>query len=367
MGFDFESRMDQCREKMQEKDVDYIFLTPDANMFYVSGYDGEIHERHFFLTISRQDEFFFVPDLYEEQLADETWIEKIHTWSDSEDPREELEAIIQNQNVDKVLFSEGMQARFTLDLMRIFTDANYSLAGEIFEELRIKKAGEEIEEIRKSSDIVDEVVEDLREMGQEIIGKTENQLATLIKEEMSKKGAEEPSFTPVASSGSNGAKPHYSHGENIIEEGKPIVLDFGCYQNHYPSDQTRTLVFGQREPSEKFKEVHKTVKEAQQAAVKKVEPGIQAKEVDRAARKIIEEAGYGEEFIHRTGHGVGLDVHEPPYINQENTRKLEEGMIFSVEPGIYIEAEFGVRIEDLVVVTQNGAERLNQTDKDWRC
>ena len=366
MGFDFKKRMQVLQQKMQEKEIDYVFLTPDSNMFYVSGYDGEIHERHFFLVISQTEEFFFLPDLYKEQVREETWIENIYTWSDSENPRENLEGIFHNQNADEILFSEEMQARFALDLMQVFPDAEYSLSGEIFEQLRIKKSKDEVEEIRKSSKIVDEVVEDLRQMDQEIIGKTENQLADIIKEKMSEKGGEKPSFTPTASSGPNGAKPHYSHGEKTIEEGEPVVLDFGCYQNHYPSDQTRTLVFGNQEPSEKFWEVHDIVRKAQQAAVEKVEPGVQAKEVDKAAREIIEDAGYGDKFIHRTGHGVGLDLHEPPYINQENTKELEKGMIFSVEPGIYIEGEFGVRIEDLVVVKEDGAGRLNHSDRSWK-
>lgn len=362
----FRQRIEEVKQKMAEENIDHVFLTPDSNMYYVSGYEGEIHERHFFLVISQKDQYFFVPDLYEEQVADETWIEKIHTWSDSENPIEELENILGKQNCGEILLSEEMPARFTLDLMQIFPDTNYSLAAEIFENLRIRKGSDEIEEIGKSSEIVDEVIEDLRDMNEEIIGKTENELADIIKEKMSEKGGEKPSFTPTASSGANGAKPHYSHGEKIIEEGEPVVLDFGCYQSHYPSDQTRTLVFG-GEPSEKFKEVHNVVKEAQQAAVETVEPGIKAKEVDEAAREIIEESGYGEEFIHRTGHGVGLDLHEPPFINQENTRKLEEGMVFSVEPGIYIEGEFGVRIEDLVVVTEDGCERLNHTNRTWKC
>ncbi|MFB6116012.1 MAG: M24 family metallopeptidase, partial [Candidatus Nanosalina sp.] len=331
MEFDFRNRMEQCREKMQEKDVDYIFLMPDANMFYVSGYEGEIHERHFFLVISQQDDFFFLPELYEEQVRGDTWIENFCTWADSENPAEELEKIIEKEDTEKILLSEDMQARFTLDLMKIFPDAEYSLAGEIFEELRIRKNTEEVERIRESSAVVDEVVEELREMGEEVVGKTENELAEIIENKMDEKGGKTPSFNTIASAGANGAKPHYEHGNRKIQEGDPVVLDFGCYMNHYPSDQTRTLVF-EGEPSQKFQEVHETVREAQQKAFEKIEPGVEAREVDRAARKVIEDSGYGEEFIHRTGHGVGLEVHEPPYINQENTRKLEQGMIFSVEP-----------------------------------
>lgn len=361
---DFQRRIQQLREEMVEKEADYLFLTPDANMFYVSGYSGEIHERHFFLVISQQNEFFFIPKLYEGQVSEETWIDDFRTWTDSENPVEKLEQELEKDDVGKILVSEEMDARFTLDIREIYPNAEYGLAGEVFEQLRISKDEEEIEKILESSRIVDEVVAELREGGEKIIGKTEDELAEIIEKKMSEKGGEKPSFNTIASSGPNGAKPHYEHGDRKIREEEPVVLDFGCYRNHYRSDQTRTLVFS-GEPSQKFRDVHEIVRKAQHTAFEKIEPGVEAREVDRAARKVIEDAGYGEEFIHRTGHGVGLEVHEPPYINRENTRKLEEGMVFSVEPGIYIKGEFGVRIEDLVRVTKDGAERLNHSGRMW--
>jgi len=143
-----------------------------------------------------------------------------------------------------------------------------------------------------------------------------------------------------------------------------VVFDFGTRVDAYPSDQTRTVVLA-GDPSSEFETVHDVVREAQQAAVDAVEPGVTADAVDAAAREVIEAAGYGEEFVHRTGHGVGLDVHEEPYIVAGNDRELEAGMVFSVEPGVYLEGEFGVRIEDLVAVTEDGCERLNHTDRGW--
>lgn len=362
----FRQRMEKCREGMQEKGNDYMFLTPDEEMYYLSGFEKELHDRHFFLVVPVEDEcFFFVPDLYRDELEEETWMENFETWSEDEDPVERLEELL-GEAGSRILFSEDMSAKFAVDLIEIFPDADYGVADEVLGELRLRKDESEVEKIKASSEIVDEVIQELRELGEEVVGMTEDDLAELINEKMFEKGGERTSFNTTASSGPNGAKPHFEHGDNEIQPGEPVVLDFGCYMDHYPSDQCRTLVFG-GEPSEKFREVHEVVREAQQAAVDKVEPGIQAKEVDRAARKVIEEAGYGEEFIHRTGHGVGLNGHEPPFINQENTRELEEGMIFSVEPGIYIEGEFGVRIEDLVVVTEDGCERLNHTDRSWKC
>lgn len=257
-----------------------------------------------------------------------------------------------------------MDAKFVVDILDTFPGAEYGLADEILGELRLTKDEREIQKIKNSSKIADEVINELRDIGSQITGMMEDELAELINQKMFEKGGEKTPFNTVASSGPNGSKPHYEHGDKVIKEGEPVVLDFGCYKDHYPSDQTRTIVFD-GEPSEEFKKVHEVVRKAQQAAVEKVEPGAKAKEVDAAARKVIEDAGYGEEFIHRTGHGVGLDIHEPPYINQENERELEKGMVFSIEPGIYIEGEFGVRIEDLVYVTEKGCERLNKTERGW--
>jgi Xaa-Pro aminopeptidase len=165
--------------------------------------------------------------------------------------------------------------------------------------------------------------------------------------------------------GPNGAKPHHGCGDREIRAGEPVVLDFGTRVDGYPSDQTRTLVFDGEPPAE-YERVHETVRAAQAAAVEAVEPGVAAEAIDRAARDVIEDAGYGDAFFHRTGHGVGLDVHEEPYIVAGNDRTLEPGMVFSVEPGIYLDGRFGCRIEDLVVVTEDGCERLNDTDRGWR-
>jgi Xaa-Pro aminopeptidase len=150
-----------------------------------------------------------------------------------------------------------------------------------------------------------------------------------------------------------------------VRAGEPVVLDFGTRVDGYPSDQTRTLVFD-GEPPAAYRRVHEAVREAQAAAVAAVEPGVTAGSIDRAAREVIESAGYGDAFVHRTGHGVGLDVHEEPYIVADSDRTLEPGMVFSVEPGVYLDGEFGCRIEDLVVVTDDGCERLNDTDRGWR-
>ena len=168
-------------------------------------------------------------------------------------------------------------------------------------------------------------------------------------------------FTIVAS-GPNGASPHHEPGARAIRAGEEVVMDYGGTVGGYHSDITRTVVV--ERPPEGFAQVYDVVREAQEAAFQAIRPGVPAEEVDAAAREVVAMSGYGDRFIHRTGHGIGLEVHEPPYIVAGNGRPLEPGMCFSIEPGIYLDGRFGVRIEDIVTVTDTGAQRLNRAPRD---
>jgi Xaa-Pro aminopeptidase len=172
-------------------------------------------------------------------------------------------------------------------------------------------------------------------------------------------GHEQVDFT-VVGSGPNGANPHHEAGERVIADGDTVVLDFGGLLHGYGSDTTRTVTVGS--PAEQVREVHAVVREAQQAAFEAVRPGVSCQEIDRVARRVITRAGYGEQFIHRTGHGIGVTTHEPPYIVEGEEQPLVPGMCFSIEPGVYLPDRFGVRIEDIVTVTTDGGRRLNNTD-----
>jgi len=175
------------------------------------------------------------------------------------------------------------------------------------------------------------------------------------------RGHDAPDFTIVAS-GPNAASPHHEPTDRRIGAGDPIVLDFGGSVEGYCSDTTRTVVIGQ--PAERLRTVHEVVAEAHGAAIASIRPGVEIETVDRAARAVIDAAGFGDRFIHRTGHGIGLEVDEPPYAARGDHTVLEPGMTFSVEPGIYLEGELGVRIEDIVAVTNEGVEPLNTTSRD---
>jgi Xaa-Pro aminopeptidase len=195
----------------------------------------------------------------------------------------------------------------------------------------------------------------------EFTGKTEAQLGREIAELLVENGSDTAAFVIVAS-GPNSASPHHESGERVIGEGDAIVIDFGGTVAGYSADTTRMFHVG--EPGAKYREVHAVVLAAHNAGVSAVAPGVTAESVDAAARRVIAEAGYGEYFIHRTGHGIGLDTHEDPYIVAGNSQKLRPGMTFSVEPGVYLPGEFGVRIEDIVACTEHSVDRFNHSSRE---
>lgn len=372
----FEERTRECQRRLREgetgsataADADAVVLFPGSNLYYLTGFHEAPAERHLLLFLTGEDLALLVPELYAEQVAAEAWVDEgdLRVWADDEDPAAAVERVVADLGLaaaERVLVDERMWALFTRDLRRAMPRADLDLAGDLLGELRLRKDDAEIERLREVARRTDEVATALRE--HDPVGGTETELAREIEGRLTAAGCSEPSFGIIAGSGPNGARPHHESGERTIEAGDPVVLDYGGVREHYPSDQTRTLVWG-GDPPEGFAEVHDVVREAQEAGVRAVEPGVDARAVDRAAREVIETAGYGEQFVHRTGHGVGLDVHEPPYITSENERELAPGMVFSVEPGVYLEGAFGVRIEDLVVVTEDGCERLNDSPRTWR-
>ncbi len=361
----YRRRTRACQRRLAESDADAVVLFPGSNLTYLTGFADDPGERHLLLFVTADDSVLLVPELYADQLRAETHLDDLRVWRDGDDPREavrETVAALGLGDAERVLVDERMWARFTRDLRAVMPDATLDLADEVLGELRARKDDAELDRLRRVATATDAVSEALRES--DPVGDTERDLAREIERHLRDEGCTESSFETIVGSGPNGAHPHHTHGDRTIERGDPVVLDFGGRIDGYPSDQTRTVVWG--DPPEGFEEVHRVVSEAQQAAVETVEPGVPASAVDRAARDVIEDAGYGDRFLHRTGHGVGLDVHEPPYITGENDRRLEERMVFSVEPGVYVEGEFGVRIEDLVVVTADGHERLNDSSRDWR-
>ena len=365
---DFEARTRDCQQRLRGAGAAGAVLFPSPNLTYLGGFEETPSERHFLLFVPADGEPAFVaPALYEAQLQTETWVTDIRTYTDSEDPESLVGAVAAERGLadGELLVDPTMWAQFTQSLRATLPDASWGLADGVLGPLRVHKDEAELDALGRAGEAADAAMDDVRNLGTDAVGMTERELADYVADRLAAHGGTGVSFEVITGSGPNGAKPHHTHGDREVEAGDPVVCDFGTRVDGYPSDQTRTVVFA-GDPPEGFADVHEVVREAQQAAIDAVEPGVTAGAVDAAARRVIEDAGYGESFVHRTGHGVGLEVHEAPYIVADNDRKLEVGMVFSVEPGVYLSEEFGVRIEDLVAVTPDGCERLNHSDRGWR-
>ncbi|HSK95936.1 MAG TPA: M24 family metallopeptidase, partial [Euzebyales bacterium] len=223
--------------------------------------------------------------------------------------------------------------------------------------LRAVKDRHELERLAAAGAAADATYEEILHV--RFAGRLETEVAADLAGLLRRFGHEQVDFT-VVGSGPNGANPHHEAGDRIIAPGDAVVLDFGGLMHGYGSDTTRTVSVG--EPSAEVRTVHDIVRRAQQTAFEAVRPGVSCQEIDRTARRVITDAGFGEQFIHRTGHGIGVTTHEPPYLVEGEEQPLVEGMCFSIEPGIYLTGRFGVRIEDIVTVTADGGRRLNTTD-----
>ncbi len=356
----YRDRIVRAQRFMAESDFDLMALFPSWNMFYLSGFYDEPGERMLLFILPREkDPIFLAPELYEQQIKQSSPFSDVRIWKDSDDPMDLLKRTAMDFKLGEanVLVDDSMWAMFLLMLRKAFKKAEFFLASEVMVPLRRRKSQDEIHYLEEAGAIADEAFEKIIRLN--ISGMTELELATALEEAMKKGGAEKIGFETLVASGTNSALPHYRAGKRKIEPGDVVILDYGCRVHGYCSDITRTIVC--KEASEEIEALYKVVEKAQSEAVKAIRPGLRAEEIDRVARGEISKAGYGERFIHRTGHGIGLDVHEEPYITEGNNLELEEGMAFSVEPGIYLPGRFGIRIEDIVVVTKSGAQRMNKS------
>ncbi|WP_312907337.1 aminopeptidase P family protein [Natronosalvus caseinilyticus] len=381
MNEPFAERVRRCQRGLADRGGAALVASPGPALTYLTGVEESPSERHFLAVVPRDGSPVVVaPAMYEAEL-EVAPIDRVVLWDDGDDPVEALASVFESAGLEAgpgggetIFLDDRLWTTFAKDVRGLFPDATYDLASDVLEPLRLKKDRTERATLRRAGALADRVSMTLRERGEAVVGMTERELADEIDRLLEAEGGRGPAFDTIVAAGENGARPHHQPSDRPIEAGEPVVLDFGAFvdadlesaQARYPGDQTRTLVFA-GEPPEGYREVHETVARAQRAAIEHVEPGVTAESVDAVAREIIDDVGYGDAFVHRTGHGVGLEVHEPPYIVEGNEQTLEPGMVFSVEPGIYLEGEFGVRLEDLVVVTEDGCERLNTTPLDWAC
>ncbi|MEP6973588.1 MAG: Xaa-Pro peptidase family protein [Actinomycetota bacterium] len=363
MTADHETRRERLAAEAAEERLDAVVVAPSPDLAYLTGYDPMLLERATLLVIRPDgDALLVVPEL-ERPLALESPLgqtlepSRIVGWRDGEDPYELVSRILPQKG--RVAVGDRMWASHVLALQQAVPGIAFEPASPIIGRLRAVKDPDELAALRRAGRGADETFRQI--CGAPFLGRREEEVAADLADLLLQHGHSRADFTIVAS-GPNAASPHHEPGGRTILPRDVVVMDFGGEVGGYFSDTTRTVVVG--EPPEGFDEVYRLVQEAQDAAVQTVRPGLAAQDVDRAARRIIDDGGYGERFFHRTGHGIGLEVHEPPYIIEGNRTVLTPGMTFSVEPGIYLEGKFGVRIEDIVAVTVDGVERLNRSTRE---
>ena len=361
----FERRTRRVQSSLDAAGTDVLALTPGRDWYYLTGVDAEQSDRLQLLVVPADGDPALVVPTLEATAVRDAWIEDVRTWDDDDGPWPVLGPVLDSLAPSRLLLADRMWTQYALAVRERLPDADVGLASEVLSPLRRIKDDRELDALRAAGTAADATMRDVRGLGANAVGMTEAELAGFVEERLEAHGGTGVAFETIVAAGANGADPHHASGDRKVAVGDPVVLDFGTRVDAYPSDQTRTVVFD-GEPSEELRCVHDVVREAQSRAVAAVGPGVSAGAVDRAAREVIEDAGYGDEFVHRTGHGVGLDVHEAPDIVAGSETELEPGMVFSVEPGVYLSERFGVRIEDLVVVTGDGVARLNHTDRRWR-
>ena len=355
----FLERLRRAGEGARADELDGLLVAPSADLVYLAGYDPPALERLTCLIVpAAGDPVLLVPELERPRARTAPIGESVQTvsWRDGDDPHAALAGLLGRGGRYGV--TDRMAAVHILGLQRQLPEASFVPGSAVVGRLRAVKDPEELELLSRAARGADEVFRRLLES--RIEGQREEEVARSLGELLRENGHEEVTFAIVAS-GPNGASPHHEPGGRFIRAGDPVVLDFGGRVGGYCSDISRTVCVGGA-PAQ-FREVYDVVAEAQEAAFRAVAPGVRAEEVDLAARRVIDSAGYGDRFIHRTGHGIGLEEHEEPYIVAGNAEPLTEGMCFSIEPGIYLDGDFGVRIEDIVAVTEDGATRLNRASR----
>jgi Xaa-Pro aminopeptidase len=353
-------RLARAAEAAGQAGLDAVLVAPSADLVYLTAYDPPPLERLTCLVLRPgRDPVMVVPRL-ERPLAEGGGVgtlAELRGWGETEDPYAAVAALV--GEAERVGCSDQMWSAHLLSLQRATVDVRFESASPVIGALRAVKDGRELDLLKRAARYADEALARLIQQGLET--RTERDVAGLLADLLLETGNDEVAFT-IVGAGPNGASPHHEPTGREIHRGDPVVMDFGARTGGYCSDITRTVAVG--EPPPDFRHVFDIVREAQEEAFRAVAPGVPAQEVDRTARRIIEREGYGELFVHRTGHGIGLEEHEPPYIVEGNDAPLRPGMCFSIEPGIYVPGEFGVRIEDIVTVTETGAQRLNHASRD---
>ena len=350
------NRLESILEIMKAENLEQMIISDPASIFYLTGKWIHPGERMLALYISTRGEHkLFVNKLF--PITEDLGVEIV--WFDDTNNAVEIlsEAILKDKAVG---VDKNWPARFLIGLMELKAGSSYVNGSLIVDRVRMIKDEAEKDFMREASRLNDLAMEKLKK--EVTKGHSEKELMQVLQGIYKELGTDGFSFEPIIAYGANAANPHHSNTDKVAKVGDSIILDIGCAKNSYCSDMTRTVFL--KEASNKAKEVFEIVLEANKRAINTVKPGVRFCDIDAAARDYIASKGYGEYFTHRTGHCIGIDVHDYGDVSAINKDVVEPGMIFSIEPGIYLAGEIGVRIEDLVLVTEDGCEVLNKADKE---
>ncbi|WP_089104655.1 aminopeptidase P family protein [Streptomyces hyaluromycini] len=358
---DYKSRMTRAAHTAADAGLAGLLIAPGPDMVWLTGYTPTaVTERLTLLVLAPgRDPVLIVPTLEapDAEKADGAAVLSLRDWTDGTDPYAVAADLLGRSG--RFGISDNAWAMHLLGLQKTLPDTSYASLTDALPMLRAVKDAAELELLAAAGAAADSTFEEIRKVP--FAGRRESDVGHDLADLLRRFGHDQVDFT-IVGSGPNGANPHHEVGDRVIQDGDMVVLDFGGLKDGYGSDTTRTVHVGP--PTAEEREVHDIVRAAQEAGFRAVRPGAACQEVDRAARAVITDAGYGEFFIHRTGHGIGVTTHEPPYMIEGEKQPLVPGMCFSVEPGIYLPGRFGVRIEDIVTVTEDGGRRFNNTTRE---
>jgi Xaa-Pro aminopeptidase len=352
----YSDRIARVRERMARDEIDVVLLSLGADLPYLTGYEAMPLERLTMLVLPRQGDVRLVVARLEAPRVEPQPDFEVVAWDEPGDPIALVAKMVGRPQ--RVAIGDQTWAGFLLDLQHALPATAFRRASAIVGPVRAAKDADEIAALRAAGAAVDQVAADMRT--RPFAGRTEIDVHRELVERMLELGHQRANFAIVAVA-DHAASPHHEPGSRVIADGDVVLCDFGGTMNHYCSDITRMFHVGT--PPAELADTYAVLHEAQEAAVRAARVGTPCEAVDAAARSIIAGAGFGDEFIHRTGHGIGVEAHEDPYIVAGNTEPLAAGNAFSVEPGIYLPGRFGLRLEDIVVATDEGPDRLNLADR----
>ena len=357
-----QERLAATQRLMREREIDSLFVAPSSDMVYLLNLPAHASERLVVLAVPQDGApQVVVPTLEASRFAAVRDLVTLHTWDETENPVELLRRVVGSAEAPVIAVSEQMWSIFLLRMLEWLPTATFVGAGNLLRELRMVKDEAELAALGEAAHRAD-LAWDEFVATTTLAGKTERDAALALTDLRAKHGLEVHGIG-ICASGPNSAAPHHMTGDRTISEGDVVIFDFGGTYDHYTADVTRTVVIG--EPTAEQRACYAIVEAANDAALAALKPGNTCQDVDRAAREVITRAGYGPAFIHRVGHGLGLDGHEEPYLVEGNTLPLRAGMVVSDEPGIYLEGRFGIRIEDAVIVRDGGGEKINFARRDF--